>query len=482
MIQIDKSLLQADGSPTVALLGKLLEMHEKKAKHLEGLRNIAKRKHEIGNRIRLHGLPNNKITHDLPGYIVTMAAGYLVGEPVTYTPEEEAANHFEPIREALKAAISDNVDAELAVDAATYGKGVEVYYADEQSRPRIAQMDACSSFVVYDDTVEHNPLLGVSCANTLNDKLEDSGKRITVYTADELIVYEVRDRGMPLQAVSREQHYFGGVPLVEYWNNSKEEGDFEPVMDLINAYDVLQSDRVNDKQQFTDSILALYGIGALGAQDTEEYDMESEEEQEERPPERKDMLTPSQRLRQTKTLFMPGDGAKAEWLTKPLAEADTEILRKSLQGDIHKFSLVPDLTDENFAGNISGVAMRYKLFGLEQLTKIKERWFREGLRCRLRLFANFLSRKGAAAMDTDTVQISFKRSLPVNEVEIAQMVQSYQGLVPEELLLAQVPFVEDAEAAAKLLKAEKEEAAKAQREAFAARNPMAGAHEKDDAE
>ena len=39
--------------------------------------------------------------------------------------------------------------------------------------------------------------------------------------------------------------------------------------------------------------------------------------------------------------------------------------------------------------------MRYKLLGLEQLTRVKERWFREGLNGRMRLYAAFLERRGA---------------------------------------------------------------------------------------
>ena len=70
------------------------------------------------------------------------------------------------------------------------------------------------------------------------------------------------------------------------------------------------------------------------------------------------------------------------------------MLRRALSEDIHKFSMVPDLTDEQFAANASGVAMRYKLLGLEQLTGVKERYFREGLRCRVRLFAHYLALLG----------------------------------------------------------------------------------------
>ena len=254
--------------------------------------------------------------------------------------------------------------------------------------------------------------------------------------------------------------------MVEYWNNAREEGDFEPVMGLIDAYDTLQSDRVNDKQQFTDAVFVLKGVGALGVDDTEEETVDADGTATAAGAAGKEAEDPSVRLRRTRTLFLPGDGADAQFVTKPDAESGNELLRMSLKSDIHKLCLVPDLTDEQFAGNVSGVAMRFKLLGLEQLTKIKERWFREGLRTRLRLFCAFLARKGAAALNAEKVQITFSRSLPVNDLEIAQTLATYQGMVPEKLLLAQVPFVEDAEAAGKLLNRERAEAAGRQREAF----------------
>jgi hypothetical protein len=43
--------------------------------------------------------------------------------------------------------------------------------------------------------------------------------------------------------------------------------------------------------------------------------------------------------------------------------------------------------------------------------------------------------------------VQFSRSLPVNRLEVAQTLRTYDGLVPKEDLLAQVPFIEDAKAA-----------------------------------
>ena len=64
-------------------------------------------------------------------------------------------------------------------------------------------------------------------------------------------------RALPGKIIDVEPHNFGDVPMVEYWNNSEETGDFEQVISLIDAYDTLESDRINDKTQFTDALLGI---------------------------------------------------------------------------------------------------------------------------------------------------------------------------------------------------------------------------------
>ncbi|GHU81028.1 hypothetical protein AGMMS49992_34170 [Clostridia bacterium] len=157
------------------------------------------------------------------------------------------------------------------------------------------------------------------------------------------------------------------------------------------------------------------------------------------------------RLREDQAIALPDRDARVEWLTKRLNEADAQVLADSIRTDMHRLAMVPDMSDAQFAGNVSGVAMRYKLMGFEQLTRVKERWFREGLRSRLRLAARVLSMKGEAALDPERVQIIFNRSLPVNALEEAQALNALRGLVPDELLLGQVPFIDDAKAALSML-------------------------------
>jgi len=52
------------------------------------------------------------------------------------------------------------------------------------------------------------------------------------------------------------------VPIAIFENNEDQMGDFEKVIDLIDAYDKMESDSLNDFEYFVDAYLALYGFTA----------------------------------------------------------------------------------------------------------------------------------------------------------------------------------------------------------------------------
>ncbi|MDR0397232.1 MAG: phage portal protein [Oscillospiraceae bacterium] len=388
----------------------------------------------VSYRTKPFGAPNNRLAHPFARYIVTMAAGYLAGAPIAYSGADQEEG-LAALCETYRAANADAIDGELAEQASLYGVGVELLYLDERARVRLAALNPGSAFVVYDDSAEHRPVMGV---HMREPREYGGGDRFeaTVWTASESFeMAGASPRSLRVLGAPR-PHYFQGVPLVEYWNNSREKGDVEPVISLIDAYDALQSDRVNDKQQFAESLLVFTGVSGFAPSD-----------------EPGDTRPIGRRLREDQAIALPDRDARVEWLTKRLNETDAQVLADSIRQDLHTLSMTPNTTDERFAGNASGVAMRYKLMGLEQLTRVKERWFREGLRCRMRLAAGVIAMKGGPALDPERVQIVFNRSLPSNLREEAEALSSLRGLVPDELLLDQVGFIEDAKAALRMRRA-----------------------------
>ena len=350
--------------------------------------------------------PDNRLVNAFCRNITDCTVGYFMGRGVRYDVSD-------PRTAAWLAAVADASDERfvnnaLARDLSVCGRAAELLWYDAaRGLPRFTPLPAGSVFPVWDGSVDPALLAAIRVYRP-----EDAdGYTVEVY--DENAVTEFAFDGASLTERARREHFFGEVPMTEYWNDADERGDFEGVLTLIDAYDALESDRVNDKEQFVDALLLLSGCT-----------LESDERGR----------TPGQQLREDKVLVLPDADARAEWLCKQLSETDAEVLKRALETDIHKLSMVPDLSDEHFAGVTSGVAMRYKLLGLEQLTRVKERWFREALRCRLRLFSEFLAVRGAPRLEAGKVRMTFTRTLPVNELEQAQAIGALKGVLDDEAL------------------------------------------------
>lgn len=404
MITRNSAYLQSDGMPTPEMLSSVISEHQQNLPRLEKLRRYYMADADILKRERPAGQPNNRMAYPFARYITSVATGYLAGKPVSYSTDSPG-DTLDQVTEAFRRASIASMDAENARNASIYGRGVEyVYVRETDMRPRVSVLDPRTAFVVYDESYETVPLFGVYLSQRTNAGGRENGWRVVVMGKD--LIAEYATAALPGNVFSEERvtpHYFGDVPLVEYWNDENERGDFEWVIPLIDGYDKLQSDRVNDKERFVDALLVLIGCT-----------MDVDDKRR----------TPGQQLREDKMLSLPDSQSDVKYLTAQMDESGAEILRESLVEDIHKLSMVPNLSDKDFSANASGVAMRYKLWGLEQLINVKQQWFTEGLRQRLKLFIHFLSMRGAPMLDVADVKIKFTRALPVNKLEQAQYVQS----------------------------------------------------------
>jgi len=248
-------------------------------------------------------------------------------------------------------------NAELAKNASIYGVAYELLYMEQQDegmgRPmlRFHTLDTRECVPIYDDTIEHNLIAFIRYYTTKNVLNDTDLLVVELITATDTKRYEATIAG-GLHLVEAVPHYFGMVPVAIYKNNEELIGDFEPVISLIDAYDTMESDTVNDFDYFVDAYLALYGFTA----------------------EAEDIV----KMKENRVLLMD-EGTSAEWLIKNTDDANVENMKIRLDKDIHKCSHCPDMSDENFAGNSSGVAIQYKLLGTENLISIKERKFKRGL-------------------------------------------------------------------------------------------------------
>lgn len=425
--------LPKDTKITNQILQDVINYNEKYKDRYKRLGNYYMGRHDIMDRVNNNSDINNKVMTNHAKYITDTNVGYLLGNPVDYQvgtdDNGEPLYDIQPILDMYKKQTINDLDTEIAKDISIYGIQYEYVYANSEAEPRSCEVDNANTIIVYDDTVEHNKLFGINYRAIYEG---NTFKYYEIIYADKNVIRTYKSTDKTLSRTSKEEpHAFGDVPFIEYKNNPEFLGDFEPVISLIDAYNVLQSDRVNDKEQLVDAILCMYGM-----------DFDDED---------------ADRLKEYRMLAnIPAD-ARVEYLVKQLNENEVDVLRQNLEKDIHKISMVPNMSDENFVGNSSGVAIKYKLLAFEQNIKNKERYMEKGLMERFKLYNNFLvTRSKMQEVPIEEVDAVFKRNLPSNDFEISQMINNLADMLPAETLVSQLSFVKDASEEVELKQAEDE--------------------------
>lgn len=384
--------------------------HEDEAKRRKRLFDYYRGRHDILEReMDDPSKPNNRLCNGFPAMISNAYAGYMHGEPVNYSADDDFMKN---LNNTFRYNDEQAENAALGLDLSICGVAVEIHYMDKDAVERFKRVDPVFCIDVRDDSIE-DALTALIRYYDLRDVATGKiTRRIEVYEADAVTTY---DRvGSELTEVNRIENPFGDVPAVVYQNNINRMGDFEGVLTLIDAYDKMQSESLNDQEYFSDAYLALFGLQGTTTEDVAQ-------------------------MKQARVLSLPAD-ADARFLIKQQDGAAVEEEKTRLNNDIHRFSGCPDMTDENFAGNASGVAIKYKILQFEIIAGIKEREFKRGLQRRLELLCNIWRIKNRGDFDWRDVKITFKRSLPQNLLEISQALSNLGTLISDETKRAYLPM------------------------------------------
>lgn len=407
-------------------LSKMIQHHiQYQRPRLKTLENYYKGNNETilqANRRKEEHLADHRATHNFAKYVSQFIQGYMVGVPLKTSHKDEEIN--EKLRDINRINDADEHNSELVLNQSIYGRAYELLYRNKNDKTRFTVLDVKETFVIYDDTVEINPIAGV---RYFNNKFNDDTLNVYLYTESKIYHYITKDQhSYKLTLEKEEEHFFNGVPIIEYMNNKFRQGDFEDVLNLIDLYDAAQSDTANYMTDFNDAMLKI--IGNL------DIDVET-----------------AQKMKDHNILLLqtePGtDGrasqADADYIYKKYDVQGTEAYKDRLAADIHKFTNTPNMNDEHFSGTQSGESMKYKLFGLEQVRSIKERLFKKALRDRYRLINNVMTRASEGGFDVNDIQIVFTPNLPKSLKEEIEMFIKLGGKLSEETTLNVLSLVEN---------------------------------------
>ena len=267
------------------------------------------------------GRPNNLLRVPFPRYITEVQTGYFLGVPPTLSyerPEEGRIYAGLPM---------DHLLFDIGRDMSICGEGFALVWL-EQSGVRVCRCDPLTCFGIRGGEAGEPLRAAVRLFKRPDDTVCGmlyEEERVTPFTWD----------GQRVALGAPEENLPGHLALVPFNNNCQTCGDFEMVTGLMDAYNLLLSGAMDDMQSVANAFLALYGMQGTTQGDIDEAN-------------------------RTRILSL-AEGGRAEFVVKNLNHEALAQLESNLRRSILELSMTPDLSDERFAGNASGVAMQYKL-------------------------------------------------------------------------------------------------------------------------
>lgn len=369
--------------------------------------------------------PCNKTVINYCRNICDSYTGYMATPGfISYRSDDD----IEEIMNILRYNDYQDEDSNFLLDALVYGTAVELMYLDNRGQVRFRLINPTTCFGVYDDSLTGDLMYFVRMYKA-NDWDDSDTYNVDVYSDYNVKHYTMTGANGYLQFVKEEFHYFSQCPA-NIFVLPDEKSVFDCIMGLQDAANELLSSEIDDYSAFCDAYLALIGV------DAEEEDIIKAK---------------------TNRVFILPEGASAQWITKSANDAQVENILKRIHDAIYRIAQCPDFSSESFVGGVSsGIAIRYRLTGMENKAGIIEGKMKKALQRRIEIICGIASLKLGEAVFRD-IDIEFKRNVPSDEASIINLVNSLKGTVSDATLLSQIPFVEDVNAELEALKEQKAE-------------------------
>jgi SPP1 family phage portal protein len=368
------------------------------------------------------GSPDNKIPISYGRKLVKTVQGYMY-KPGNIQYIFEEGEDDTKIREIFK----DNDEQVKTSTIRTYaiadGNSYELHYVDTingEAKPRFTIIKASKGFMVYDYAIEPNKNAFIYEYRQGDDLF------YKVYYDSAIITYLYDTKTAQLIQKEEATHLYGEVPVIDHRNDFERESDIIIVKKLIDAYDVLMSDSMNEFDRFAWAYLLLTGI------ELTEEDLKKIKEMR---------------------VFQQLDSKDAvSFLTKEIPTAYIEFMKKWIRSEIHAQSFIPDLEEVNFGGQTSGVSIDRFIYIMEYTAVDKEAFTKIALQQRFTLMRNL------PTLEIPEAKIIMLRNTPATDSRDAEIANKYLGILSKRTILENYsPAVEDVEEELIRIEEEKED-------------------------
>lgn len=393
-------------------------------------------------------LANNKLVNGFVRKLVDQKVGYLLSKPMSIQTSNEEylellTDFFgSPLLRLIKNIGKESINKGIA--------WVHPYY-DMEGNLLFAKIPSEQCIPLWRDAA-HTELDAM--IRTYEVEVYEGSRRTTVTKVEWWDSYGVKRYVLQgslvpdVEAGAQDSHFqlvsqngtekpmnWARVPFIGFKYNDEEQPLIELIKSLVDDYDERKSDHTNNLEDLPDSIYVVKGFGG----------------------------TESGEIRKNLSTFriIKIDDTEAnsgvDTISLPIDTEAYETHMNRNRKDIYEFGRGVDTQSEKFGGDKSGVALRFLYADLDMDANILETEFQASLEQLLWFINAHIYNTTGKDFTGESVDFIFNRDILINETEAITNAKDSQGVISDETIVANHPWVTNAQDELERLKSEKEE-------------------------
>lgn len=360
---------------------------------------------------------NNILLANHAKRITRTIVGYFLGNSIQYIQAgSKYKDEIDELNRILAYEDKSAVDMMIGEAQSICGTGYRIIYSDFSPEDDVPfedkSLDPARTYVVYENDIAERPLAGITYIDLLDGRGQVNGTMFYIYTTDGLWVVESGKDSIEVDKskFSYFQYNVGGVPIIEYPNNSYRIGDWEFAISVMDAINTLQSGRMDDIEQVVQSLIVFINADI----DADKYD----------------------EMREAGIVMlknMTNAQSSVDVIKNPLDQAGMNVFAKELENMLDILVGIPSRDQRGGGGGDTGqaVELRDGWADLEIVARNKELLFKKSEKQTLKIILNILANKLKLKIDIKEVDIKFTRNKNHN---LQVKSQSYQTLLATQTI------------------------------------------------
>ncbi len=384
---------------------------------------------------------NHHVVNAFHRLLVDQKTAYILGKrPTIYVSGAQSSDERKKYEKFLSSFVGEyfcDVLQSLIIGASNKGLEVLQVYYDELGELGYSIVPANELILIYDEKNGQRlrEVIRYYAISVLENGEKKIRRKAEWWTNEGVSFYEEtksgdfirtneqphfwREKYINGECFERTKESFGRLPFIVLRNNSRCTTDLESIKGLIDAYDLLSSEGVNNLLDLVELYWVIEGYGGEAAGAI------------------------AQKLKINKAVHISDSGGRVEAKQVSLPVDARLSFMNNLKNDIFTFGQGVDVQSDKFGAAPSGVALKFKYTLLDlkagaMITKIVAA-IRE-----LLYFATLdYNNKTSSEADASWIEVIINKTMVTNDSETAEIIERSKELLSRKTLLAKHPFVDD---------------------------------------